>query len=695
MTRPFEVETFEEFGSRHHHAGCRRRQHERHSDASHARAALAALESRRRSGPVESFDTYEHAELGTRFSGGVQALVDAWARAGLIDGGVFIDTGAFSIMGQRVAAKGIAEWAITVPDAIPLRGAGSPYAGKSMSAGARWHWIAPDPVFRRPGERWTAETLRAALLSGEALALNLGQIVFIAGDLVPSFASLKDPSGVPYHPAPEGTMRGYHNCDPFAWEVLSQLSRFRHRAQVPGVSGGVNVSQFVPDVGHLFALMQPMMASRSGGYERLRASLRSSNRPDWADRLKRDVEIVQRLRGGKWYRELHVLAQTLWLQKTLNNDLILPQAPWLDTGSQMVMRATSSDPFDDLFLQEVLTNGRYFALARANVRHFHPGNWSSFNAELRAALDLVHTHILSRRSPHPIPADAVARLTYGLHFLTDAFSSGHMRQPRELLTRDGNIASKVMHDVDGNLGLTVTNGFQGTRPWRAFGDGQLRGPNEKVGEEVLRRLKKAGKVNAKPDANLEAARAAVSAAMKQLHYHAQHHRGVQNTEHVHRALDAARVTRGGLAGDDRSPEGKPGPDGYDVNAWIKMSVKERLDYLEKHRPRPLPEGPNWDALPENHVPLIEREESIDGPKLKIDGRKLKRGGFRWAKDRSRFDLNRRIKIIFPSDPQVDHDVLDGTKVYQVTINKPDEATWAGDETKLAELLRSMPEDVSD
>ena len=85
------------------------------------------------------------------------------------------------------------EWKIVVPRAVSGSAATAPYAGQSIPPAARWHWIGPDAVFRRPGERWTGESLRAALLAGEAVALNLGQIIMLAGDLVATFAALKNP----------------------------------------------------------------------------------------------------------------------------------------------------------------------------------------------------------------------------------------------------------------------------------------------------------------------------------------------------------------------------------------------------------------------------------------------------------------------------------------------------------------------
>ena len=73
--------------------------------------------------------------------------------------------------------------------------------------------------------------------------------------------------------------------------------------------------------------------------------------------------------------------------------------------------------------------------------------------------------------------DAVAQTAFGLHFLSDAFSSGHMRTPRVVLGREGSLLAGIMHDFDNQLGLAVEN--QLGRRWRAFGDGYLEADGRK------------------------------------------------------------------------------------------------------------------------------------------------------------------------------------------------------------------------
>src|SRR4029453_10920695 len=64
------------------------------------------------------------------------------------------------------------------------------------------------------------------------------------------------------------------------------------------------------------------------------------------------------------------------------------------------------------------------------------------------------------------------------HYLTDAFSGGHIRTARaELLKRGtmGNVESKILHDLDNRYGVEVTND-RGDKPWVAYGDLRLDAP---------------------------------------------------------------------------------------------------------------------------------------------------------------------------------------------------------------------------
>jgi hypothetical protein len=122
---------------------------------------------------------------------------------------------------------------------------------------------------------------------------------------------------------------------------------------------------------------------------------------------------------------------------------------------------------------EEASGGRYLALAKENEAHFtnvRPGHanidvwWRNHAAAINAARN----------------GKTKANLAWGMnaaadHFLTDAFSGGHIRVPRARLHAEGtkgDIKSKIAHDLDNEYGVEVTN-LRGDPPWIAFGDNML------------------------------------------------------------------------------------------------------------------------------------------------------------------------------------------------------------------------------
>lgn len=133
------------------------------------------------------------------------------------------------------------------------------------------------------------------------------------------------------------------------------------------------------------------------------------------------------------------------------------------------------------------TGGRYLALAALNESHF---------SNVRAG----HRNIEVWREMHTQAIQAAkqgnSNLARGLnasadHFLTDAFSGGHIRTPRATLMGSamGNIESKVLHDLDNEYGVEVTNP-RGDPPWIAYGDDMLADPrnrrNRELAQEAVR-----------------------------------------------------------------------------------------------------------------------------------------------------------------------------------------------------------------
>ena len=120
---------------------------------------------------------------------------------------------------------------------------------------------------------------------------------------------------------------------------------------------------------------------------------------------------------------------------------------------------------------QTATAGRYLLLAEKNISHFT--NAPSTRNNL-AFWRTTHMQAIEKART------GQAALAWGLnatadHYLTDAFSGGHIRVPRETLAASGtkgNIESKVLHDLDNAHGVLVTN-ERGDPPWLAYGDDML------------------------------------------------------------------------------------------------------------------------------------------------------------------------------------------------------------------------------
>jgi hypothetical protein len=137
---------------------------------------------------------------------------------------------------------------------------------------------------------------------------------------------------------------------------------------------------------------------------------------------------------------------------------------------------------------ESASGGRYLTLAKKNESHFsnvRPG----------------HRNIDLWRNGH-VEAITAAKLgqankAWGLnaaadHYLTDAFSGGHIRVERDKLHKQGKLGdlkSKIDHDLDDENGVEVTNA-RGDGPWIAYGDNFLADPrnraNRSLAEEAVK-----------------------------------------------------------------------------------------------------------------------------------------------------------------------------------------------------------------
>jgi hypothetical protein len=126
------------------------------------------------------------------------------------------------------------------------------------------------------------------------------------------------------------------------------------------------------------------------------------------------------------------------------------------------------------------TGGRYLALAAQNVSHFSNVAVGQRNIDVWRGMHAEA--IQAARAGH-------GNTAYGLnagadHFLTDAFSGGHIRTPRDRLigSAKGNIESKIFHDLDNQSGVRVVNARGDT--WVAYGDNDLDDPRNARGRQM-------------------------------------------------------------------------------------------------------------------------------------------------------------------------------------------------------------------
>ncbi|XP_078366364.1 uncharacterized protein LOC144650543 isoform X2 [Oculina patagonica] len=162
-----------------------------------------------------------------------------------------------------------------------------------------------------------------------------------------------------------------------------------------------------------------------------------------------------------------------------------------------------------------IKHGRMLKLAENNHDHFLPYAKDAYLTGHQLAMDKAREASKyggseSRRLLH----EAYSLDAFACHFLTDSFSSGHIRVPRvelgkaTVLKKDGHLLSKCMHDEDGKYGLRVTNA-SGDK-WIAYGDGMLLDEKSKdnlkfVTEAVQRSVDQVYEAYCNPTKTLETA----------------------------------------------------------------------------------------------------------------------------------------------------------------------------------------------
>ncbi|HJU40827.1 MAG TPA: hypothetical protein VJ724_14750, partial [Tahibacter sp.] len=114
------------------------------------------------------------------------------------------------------------------------------------------------------------------------------------------------------------------------------------------------------------------------------------------------------------------------------------------------------------------SQGMYMQLAAVNWDHFGSHAVAAYQAGHQVAL-------LTAASGDYLRAYAME--AFACHFLTDLFSSGHLRTPRQSLhtaNPASDLCSRLMHDEDSYNGLVVQNANGDA--WTAYGDKRLNDP---------------------------------------------------------------------------------------------------------------------------------------------------------------------------------------------------------------------------
>jgi hypothetical protein len=155
---------------------------------------------------------------------------------------------------------------------------------------------------------------------------------------------------------------------------------------------------------------------------------------------------------------------------------------------------TGGSSAEDIFWYENRNWGRYMQLAYSNFDHFNYDALTSYKAGLNVARRqaMQASSASTTEQKDRMLAEAYAIIGFANHFLTDLFSSGHLRTPRRQLfnfayddlgRKFAGLCAKAMHDEDNYNGLWVTND-RGDQ-WVAYGDARYRDDVNRVNRSII------------------------------------------------------------------------------------------------------------------------------------------------------------------------------------------------------------------
>ena len=591
-----------------------------------------------------SFDSWEHdslAEVPASDGRSVKSMLSLWALYGMIEGGAMVD------------ARGpFVGWTFWCPNEDTATDPTNPYGldpsnlKTNLATDAEWHYVIPER--QQDGSKWTSDALKSAIQEGNAVALTAGQVVMLGGDLYEKPENMWF-DGDRWKSQAERISESM-NIMKVYWEARLWVAH--QRASV--AQGGAPWQHYLQRYGVVYLVFELLMSTP----EKLQDTDtvdemelvavrtfpdRQAKLPDdkWllepfdrlmarAKKVDAMVDLLIKARGPSRFSEMHLFAQTLgsaanrtgttlgWMKATLPwlNELLDktgeyrmwfdPRAYLKDAGfTQDEITMYDKEGIDDMLLQIVASNGRFAALAEENQPHFSDGgrNAQAYLELQKKALDRVTHHMPVGIARHPIPDRAIFLAAFGCHFLTDAFSASHMRVPRTH-KEVGPLSAKLMHDVDGLVGLWV---YAGSPPqiWYAFGDTYLHPKN--LNDKQRRLLPP----SVDPKLNFDFATAAVGSTFKALQYYA--HSFWQSRPQIPPASSLSAALQKVLAAngptDDRGSNlsaadlgkattlrfadtgpGTAGPPDRTMWDHLQLTVDQRIAFLKTLVPRPLPPG---------------------------------------------------------------------------------------------------------
>jgi uncharacterized protein DUF4157 len=196
--------------------------------------------------------------------------------------------------------------------------------------------------------------------------------------------------------------------------------------------------------------------------------------PEWVSLWSRGTPEQQRaIRDGLTYGEVVALAGDLYAAVDSKGTTDIAQSVerlnhaslreiW-DLIPLIHSRSTTTAELEEA------TGGRYMTLAKENISHFSNVPAGQRNIDVwrdghAAAIRLARAGQTNEAWMTSAASD---------HFLTDAFSGGHLREARAQLVASapGQVRAKIEHDLDNKFGVAVVN-RRGDR-WTAYGDSYL------------------------------------------------------------------------------------------------------------------------------------------------------------------------------------------------------------------------------